>query len=438
MMTKIREGYKETEIGVIPEEWEVVSLDDISADYKNSIVDGPFGSSLKTVDYTDSGVLVLQSNYVTGKCFELRDTRYISSEKAQTLERSKAKKGDIMMAKIGMNFGAVAIIPDYIDYAILSSNSLKIDLNPSIALNQFYLQLLRMYKDNGTISQYASTTAQPALSLKAIKNLKTVHPPLPEQQRIAEILSTTDSHIEKLDKTIEDYQLLKKGMMKKLLTEGIGHTEYKETEIGRIPKAWDVKRANDIFNTVTDFVANGSFATLKENVKYLDEEDYAVLVRLTDFKNSYSGKFIYVDKESYNFLSKSKLEPNDIIISNVGANAGFVFRTIALNKPMTLGPNAILVRTNSNNEFIYQYLSSDIGQQQFSSIISTTAQPKFNKTDFKKILIALPPLPEQQRIAEILSTIDKKVETLQKQREDFSQLKKSLMEKLLTGKVRAI
>lgn len=210
--------FKNTEIGRIPEEWKVKRLNDISAEYNNSIVDGPFGSNLKTCDYTDEGILVMQSNYITGGKFELRDVRYISEDKAKELVRSKTKSGDILMAKIGANFGMSEIIPEGIRYGVLSSNSLKIDLNDKIAINEFYLFILKLFKQNGTIDKLASITAQPALSLKAIKELKVPVPTLNEQKQIALILSSVDEQIDQYESKREKLQELKRGLMQKLLT----------------------------------------------------------------------------------------------------------------------------------------------------------------------------------------------------------------------------
>lgn len=98
--------------------------------------------------------------------------------------------------------------------------------------------------------------------------------------------------------------------------------KYKKTKIGVIPENWDVRPIKEITSVVTDYVANGSFASLAENVKYKDEEDVAVLIRLVDYNNNFQGKFVFIDEHAYEFLSKSKLFGNEIIISNVGANVG--------------------------------------------------------------------------------------------------------------------
>lgn len=175
---------------------------------------------------------------------------------------------------------------------------------------------------------------------------------------------------------------------------------------------WETLKVQDILYT-TDYVANGSFASIKENVKYLNKQDYAVLIRLVDFNSGWNGDFVYVDKKSYDFLKKSYVEPKDVIISNVGANVGTVFQAPNLNQPMTLGPNSVLVKPAGDNidrDFVYYFFTSPIGQSKLSSIVSGSAQPKFNKTDLRNIDFPLPPLPIQKKIAHILSTLDDKIE----------------------------
>ena len=161
---------------------------------------------------------------------------------------------------------------------------------------------------------------------------------------------------------------------------------------------------------MTDYVANGSFASLAENVKYRTEKDYAVLIRLVDYNNQFKGDFVYIDKDAYKFLSKSKLYGDEIIISNVGANVGTVFKCPHLEYKMSLAPNSIMVKFKGNNDFYYYWLKSRFGQHMLQSIVTGSAQPKFNKTNFRDLLIPVPPLDEQEHIANILKSLDDKIE----------------------------
>ena len=171
---------------------------------------------------------------------------------------------------------------------------------------------------------------------------------------------------------------------------------------------WKEYRLGDIALT-TDFVANGSFASLRENVKYLESKNYAILVRLYDYHNKWKGPFVYVDKGSYDFLKKSFVEPGDLIIANVGANAGESFLAPSLNKNMTLGPNSILIK-GENCKYLFYYFNSAFGKWQLDSIITGSAQPKFNKTDLRNLLVKLPNSSKQSEIVEILTSLDDKIE----------------------------
>lgn len=190
--------------------------------------------------------------------------------------------------------------------------------------------------------------------------------------------------------------------------------KYKETPFGCVPEDWNVLPINEITSLVTDYVANGSFASLAENVKYKEEKDVAVLIRLVDYNRNFDGDFVYIDEHAYEFLSKSKLYGGEIIISNVGANVGTVFRCPYLPYKMSLAPNSIMVKFKGSDEFYYYWLRSPFGQHMLKSIVTGSAQPKFNKTNFRDMLAPVPPRKVQDRIVTILRTLDDKIEVNKK------------------------
>ena len=167
------------------------------------------------------------------------------------------------------------------------------------------------------------------------------------------------------------------------------------------------------FIEVTDYVANGSFASLKENVEYKESPDYAVLVRLADHNSGWAGDRVYVSKRAYTFLKKSFVLPGDVIISNVGANAGTVFRAPDLGQPMTLGPNSVLLRPKEDKPFakdyIFYFFASPKGQFLLKSLLSGSAQPKFNKTDLRNADIDVPIGRDYKFFAEPLLNLDLKI-----------------------------
>ena len=174
---------------------------------------------------------------------------------------------------------------------------------------------------------------------------------------------------------------------------------------GYLPDGWNLSTIDEEKTALFFYFSNGSFASLAENVKYRETPDYAVLIRLVDYNNNFSGDFVYIDEHAYNFLSKSKLYGDEIIISNVGANVGTVFKAPRLNKKMSLAPNAICVKFKGCNDFYYYWLRSRIGQHIINSLVSGSAQPKFNKTHFRSMPIPVPPIEIQENIASILSSL---------------------------------
>lgn len=169
---------------------------------------------------------------------------------------------------------------------------------------------------------------------------------------------------------------------------------------------------------ITDYVANGSFATLRENVSYKNTKDYAILVRLADYSSGFDeSKFVYIDKHSYDFLAKSKLFGGEIIMSNVGS-LGKLFICPDLGMPMSLAPNSIVIKTDFNRFYYYLFQSRHY-QDLILSISSTTALPKFNKTSFKKLPVSVPSVSEQERI---VAELDLLSGILDKQRTQLKEL----------------
>lgn len=187
---------------------------------------------------------------------------------------------------------------------------------------------------------------------------------------------------------------------------------------------WTYKKLGEVAN-VTDYVANGSFATLRENVHYLDKAGFAILVRLADYTNNFdSTRFVYIDEHAYNFLSKSKLYGGEIIMSNVGS-IGKSFICPILSMPMSLAPNSIVINT-PNNKFYFYFFNSPSFQNSLKTISSKTALPKFNKTQFKTLIAPIPPLAEQERIVAELDLLSSIIEKKKAQLKELDQLAQSI------------
>ena len=175
----------------------------------------------------------------------------------------------------------------------------------------------------------------------------------------------------------------------------IGEEEYPYD----IPDNWVWVRLGHYAEKVTDYVASGSFKSLRENAPSLKTEDYAILVKTADFANYFSRNLTYTTQHGYEFLENSNLFGGELVLSNIGS-IGKVFIVPKLNRKMTLAPNSVMIRLTDERlrDYLYHFLLSPQGYTELLAITSGTAMKKFNKTDLKTILIPLPPLEEQKRI----------------------------------------
>lgn len=210
--------------------------------------------------------------------------------------------------------------------------------------------------------------------------------------------------------------------------------------IGEIPKDWKIDKMNRICSVITDYVASGSFADLAENVKYLDEPDYAMLVRTMDVSNKgYSSKPVYINEHAYNYLKNSNLFGGELLLPNIGG-VGEIYIVPKLYDKMSLAPNSIIIKTNYYDKYYYYFFYCEAGALSIKQISQSTAQLKFNKTQFKQIKGCVPPLLEQQKIADFLdekcSHIDSVLEKIRASIDEYKHLKQSVITQAVTKGVR--
>ena len=182
---------------------------------------------------------------------------------------------------------------------------------------------------------------------------------------------------------------------------------------------WEKHELGDICETITDFVAAGSFASLRENVKYYQEDNYAQLVRTVDLKKDFTNNdFVYVDELAYDFLWRVQLKEPNIILPNIGANIGEKYYVSPEDLPKeknVLGPNAILLRSKCNDtHFVYFRLSTSSYDNEMKKLVGASGQPKFNKTDLKKVRLFMPSLKEQKKISHFLGLLEERIATQNK------------------------
>ena len=183
-------------------------------------------------------------------------------------------------------------------------------------------------------------------------------------------------------------------------------------------------------------MAAGSFASLRENVKYYQENNYAQLIRTIDLKNNFTNSdFVYVDEVAYDFLWRVQLKEPNIVLPNIGANIGEKYYVKPQDLPKNknvLGPNAILLRSKCNDtHFVYFRLTTSSYDNEMKKLVGASGQPKFNKTDLKKVSLFMPSLIEQKRIAYFLALLEERIATQNKIIDKLQSLIKGIAQKIV-------
>lgn len=210
-----------------------------------------------------------------------------------------------------------------------------------------------------------------------------------------------------------------------LLTKGIGHKEFKETEIGKIPKKWEVVRIEKLGDVIT-----GKTPPTSNSVYWNGNIPFITPVDIHDTKFVYETERKITTK---GIQKVGKVLPKDtVLVVCIGSTIGKV--ALTFKESITNQQINAIITNNIVSHYIYYAIS--LISAFLKSFSGTAAVPIIKKSLFEKLRLALPAFPEQQKISEILSTVDKKLELLRNKKERFERIKKSLMNDLLTGKRR--
>ena len=416
----------------IPDGWISCRFDRICSKFST----GPFGSMVHKADYvSDGGVpIVNPMNIVAGDILN-DNLMMVSNEKAQELNRYRLSVDDILIARRG-DLKKCAIVKETTVDWLCGTGSFFLHV-PYVESR--YIQLFYLSEYVQTIlSKECVGATMDNLNQSVLGAIPFLLPPQKEQRRIISEVDKWFSLIDTLKTEKEDLQTYIAQAKSKILYMAIHgklvpqdpndelaiellkrinprFTPCDNAHERKIPINWCETTVGEYVETVTDFVASGSFASLRENVTYYKEPNYAILVKTQDFQNGFSDNLTYTDQHGYDYLQKSNLFGGELILSNVGS-IGKLFIVPKLNKKMTLAPNAIMVRFRDEDHIMWFYylFSSMYGYNLLLSIASATAISKFNKTDFKKLIIPIPPIAEQTRIVAKIEELFAVLDEIQK------------------------
>lgn len=402
-------NYKQTDIGQIPEDWEIVKIGE-SFSFKNGLNKEKqyFGYGFPIVNYMD----VFKNTFINKQT--IKGKVFVNK---QELRNFNVNKGDVLFTRTSETqeeIGYSAVIIEELEDTVFSGFVLR----GRPFNNLFSIQYCRYVFSNKIVREQiisnASFTTRALTNGRVLSEVKIPLPPLPEQKAIAEVLSDTDHWITSLEDLIAKKQLIKQGAMQKLLT----------------PKEdWEVKKLEDLLENIID--NRGKTPPIDKNGFYLLEVN-----SLGNRHPNLSKVTKYINQYNYDNFLRNYLKIGDLLFSTVG-NIGKTSIYNDLNS--CIAQNIVGFRfSKCNSYFMKYYFDTNIMQSIFESILMSGVQPSIKVTQLIRLELLIPSLSEQENIASILSDMDAEIETLDQKLTKAKQIKQGLMQKLLTGRIRLV
>jgi type I restriction enzyme, S subunit len=418
-------GYKQTEVGVIPREWDVKSCVDLCV----KIQDGThFSPIINGVEY-----LYLTSKNIKFGYLDLRNSEYISRiEHEKIYQRCDVKYGDLLLTKDGANTGNAAINILYEPFSMLSSVAF-LRFDEKINCTAYFLQQFLSNDGQRQMKDAMSGNAITRLTLEKIRKLRFPLPPLPEQRAIASALADMDALLDSLEELLTKKRQLKQAAMQELLTG--------KTRLEGFEGEWEERRL-------------GEFGQCIRGVTYqpdldLRDNDTSETKRLLRANNIQGGLINLYNVQYVNYRrvrEEQLLKADDILICMANGSKSLVgkagiFRTVT-GYEYTFGAFMACYRLNGNRNcypsFVRFIFESKKYRDQIDLALAGSTINNLNPKSIEDFSFSFPPLPEQKAISSILSEIDAELEALEERVTKTRDLKQGMMQELLTGRTRLI
>jgi type I restriction enzyme S subunit len=432
-----------TELGALPEEWEVVRLGDVVIK-KKGIQRGPWGGSIKKEIFVPEGYAVFeQGNVISGN---INDFRYfITEEKFNELKDFEVKEGDILITAAG-TLGKLIVLTDNIHKGIINQALIRIRVNEGIIDKFYFKYFFNQIVKQGVINSYShGATLKNLSSIKVLQNIALPLPPLSEQQKIAAVLSAVQEAKEKTQAVIDATKSLKKSMMKHLFTYGpvppeeAENVPLKETEIGKVSEDWEIKTIEKSVESIEYgysiaipknesqdgiYIVSTADITKEGKIHYNYIRKIIPPKKLTERLILKNGDVLFNWRNSPELIGKTSIFEIEPINNNIYTYASFILRIRCDEK-------------SSHNIYVKYILNYYREEGVFVKLARRAVnQANYNRNEINKLKIPLPPLPVQQKIASILSAIDAKIEAEENKKKSLEELFKTLLHNLMTAKIR--
>ena len=411
-MNQIKQGYKQTKVGIIPEDWEIVKLGKLTTVETGKT---PLRSNKQ---FWDNGTINWATTTEVNETYIVSTNEKITNQAVAELKMKILPINTILLAMYGQGKtrGKVALlrIESTINQAFAS-----IKPNKNYSTNFIFNYLDKSYEKIRDLSHGSN---QDNLNLDIVKALQIPLPPLKEQEKIAEILTTWDEAITKQTELLEAKELQKKALMQKLLSGEVRFDGFSDKwkEV-RIDKLFDFKKGQELSKEKLE--KNGIFECILYGELYTTYSE--VISEIKSKTNIKEG-------------IKSKIDDILIPASTTTSAIDLAIASTIQKDNVLIGGDINILRKKTNNingEFISKYLTH-IKKMEIAKYAQGITIIHLYSKDFKHLKIQLPSLPEQQKIAEVLSLADDEINLLKNELEELNLQKKALMQKLLTGEVR--
>ncbi|MEF9889819.1 restriction endonuclease subunit S [Citrobacter sp.] len=428
-------GYKLTEVGVIPGDWEVASLQDISSKITDGTHDTPKPAR--------EGIPFLTAIHVKDGRIDF-DSCYFLPEKIhnEIYCRCNPEFGDILMVNIGSGTATTAVVNVSYEFSLKNVALIK----PRNTFSGFYINYALSFSKAKIIETISTGGAQPFLSLSQISQLRVAKPSFEEQTAIANVLSDTDALITELEQLITKKEAIRTAIMQQLLT---GRTRlpqfsknpdgtikgYKSSELGHIPEDWEVVKLKDVC-----FFENG------DRSSNYPTPDSFVESGIPFINAGHIGEGIinqrgmnFITYKAFEKLGGGKVKPNDILFCLRGSlgKFGIVPDNFGIG---AIASSLVIIRTKQQvlllDYFASGYLKSSICENMIELWAGGAAQPNLGARELGNFLLPLPSVSEQRSIATILSDMDAELTTLKRKLAKIHDIKQGMMQQLLTGRIR--
>jgi type I restriction enzyme S subunit len=419
----IRKGCKQTEVGVIPEDWEVITLLALAERKKELFDDGDW---IESEHITNQGVRLIQTgNIGIGHFIEKDSKKYIYENSFISLRCKELKLGDLLVCRLADPAGRACVLGEIGEDKIVTSVDVTIFRPPRNMANRVFLaNLFSTPTWFGAVGDRSGGTTHKRISRGALGLIPIPLPPLPEQEAIAEALSHADALIEGLEQLITKKRHLKHGAMQELLTG--------KKRLPRFGGEWEIKR----LDAVAEIRSGGTPSTNQPAF--------------------WNGDILWCTPTDITALNGRKyLMQTARTITTQGLKASSAellpVNSIVMTSRATIGEcaiNALPVATNqgfknflpfeaTDGEFLYYLLQTQ--KQAFIGLCSGSTFLEIGKTQLAAFEINLPPTKEEQTaIATALSDMDTELSSLKTQLAKARDIKQGMMQELLTGKIRLV